>query len=86
MRIYTRGGDDGSTGLFGGARVSKADPRVEAYGGIDELNAILGWVRSAGPSAEIDAVLKVIAFQDSLRFFQALDRLLPFTVPIQRDA
>lgn len=43
MRIYTRTGDRGQTGLFGGGRVSKADPRVEAYGAVDELNAFLGW-------------------------------------------
>lgn len=48
MRIYTRGGDDGSTGLFGGGRVSKAAPRVHAYGCVDELNAALGWARAAG--------------------------------------
>ena len=42
MSIYTRRGDDGSTALFGGARVAKDDPRVEAYGTIDELNAVLG--------------------------------------------
>jgi cob(I)alamin adenosyltransferase len=42
MRIYTKTGDDGTTGLFGGARVSKTDPRVEAYGSVDELNATLG--------------------------------------------
>ena len=57
MKIYTRGGDDGSTGLFGGPRVSKADARVEAYGGIDELNAILGWARAGGPSEHVDEVL-----------------------------
>jgi cob(I)alamin adenosyltransferase len=42
-RIYTRTGDSGDTGLFGGGRVSKDHPRVEAYGSIDELNAIIGW-------------------------------------------
>ncbi len=42
FRIYTRTGDAGETGLFGGGRVSKADPRVEAYGAVDELNAALG--------------------------------------------
>lgn len=42
-RIYTRTGDRGQTGLFGGGRVLKADPRVEAYGEVDELNATLGW-------------------------------------------
>jgi cob(I)alamin adenosyltransferase len=42
-RIYTKTGDTGQTGLFGGGRVSKADPRVAAYGEVDELNAVLGW-------------------------------------------
>jgi cob(I)alamin adenosyltransferase len=42
MKIYTKTGDDGTTGLFGGRRVSKTDPRVEAYGIVDELNAVLG--------------------------------------------
>ena len=44
MGIYTRTGDDGSTALFGGVRVPKHDPRVAAYGTLDELNAILGMV------------------------------------------
>jgi cob(I)alamin adenosyltransferase len=42
MRIYTRTGDEGETGLFGGGRVSKAHPRVDAYGAVDELNAVIG--------------------------------------------
>jgi cob(I)alamin adenosyltransferase len=42
MKLYTRSGDDGSTGLFGGQRVPKNHPRVEAYGTVDELNAALG--------------------------------------------
>ena len=46
-RIYTRTGDDGTTGLVGGARVSKDDPRIEAYGTVDELNACLGLCREA---------------------------------------
>jgi cob(I)alamin adenosyltransferase len=57
MRIYTRTGDDGTTGLFGGARVRKDDPRVEAYGTVDELNAILGWARAADLSPNLDATL-----------------------------
>ncbi len=42
--IYTKTGDDGSTGLFGGVRVRKNSARIEAYGTVDELNAILGMV------------------------------------------
>lgn len=42
-RIYTRTGDQGETALFGGGRVTKSHPRVEAYGDVDELNASLGW-------------------------------------------
>ena len=42
MRLYTRSGDDGTTGLFGSARVSKDDARVEAYGSVDETNAAVG--------------------------------------------
>ncbi|MAO46267.1 MAG: ATP:cob(I)alamin adenosyltransferase [Crocinitomicaceae bacterium] len=42
MRIYTRNGDDGTTGLFGGNRVPKDDLRIESYGTVDELNAFLG--------------------------------------------
>lgn len=59
MRIYTKTGDDGSTGLFGGTRVSKASERVEAYGTLDELNASLGWARAAGLTPEIDGVLEL---------------------------
>ena len=59
MRIYTRQGDDGSTGLFGGLRVSKANARVEAYGLVDEANAVLGWVRVLAIPEAIDEVLTV---------------------------
>jgi len=57
MKIYTRTGDAGQTGLFGGARVDKDDPRVEAYGTVDELNSCLGVVRALGASAETDESL-----------------------------
>ena len=57
MKIYTRTGDDGTTGLFGGGRRSKADPRVEAYGTVDEANAAIGVARATGLAAEIDSVL-----------------------------
>jgi cob(I)alamin adenosyltransferase len=45
-RIYTKTGDNGETGLVGGQRVSKDDPRIEAYGTVDELNSVIGWVRA----------------------------------------
>ncbi len=49
MKIYTRTGDKGTTGLFGGGRVPKSHPRVAAYGDVDELNSVLGVVRATGP-------------------------------------
>jgi len=46
-RVYTKGGDKGETSLIGGERVSKADPRLDCYGTVDEVNATLGLVRTA---------------------------------------
>ena len=57
MKIYTRTGDDGTTGLYGGARVSKADPRVDAYGDVDETNAAIGFARAASLPPTVDRVL-----------------------------
>jgi len=57
VRIYTRTGDSGDTGLFGGGRVSKNHPRVEAYGDVDELNAAIGFARSIEQMPRIDEVL-----------------------------
>ena len=59
MRIYTRTGDEGETGLFGGGRVPKDDPRVAAYGDVDELNSAIGVARAAEPPLE-DALLEGI--------------------------
>lgn len=59
MKIYTRGGDAGETSLLGGDRVPKNDPRIEAYGSIDELNSTLGVVRAVAPellSAELEQI------------------------------
>lgn len=53
MKIYTRTGDNGETGLLGGARVSKDDLRVEAYGAVDEANSVIGICRAA-PGLPLD--------------------------------
>jgi cob(I)alamin adenosyltransferase len=57
MKIYTRVGDDGTTGLFGAGRVRKDDLRVAAYGDVDELNALLGLARADDPDADMAAIL-----------------------------
>ncbi len=60
MKIYTKTGDPGETGLFAGARGRKNDLRVEAYGTVDELNSVLGVARSHGLPVEFDATLQRI--------------------------
>ena len=60
MKIYTKTGDAGDTALFGGGRVPKSHPRVEAYGDVDELNATLGVVLATQPMARIDDVVSPI--------------------------
>ncbi|HUR17743.1 MAG TPA: cob(I)yrinic acid a,c-diamide adenosyltransferase [Acidimicrobiales bacterium] len=58
MRIYTKRGDDGTTGLLHGGRLPKSDPAVEAYGAVDEAQAFLGLARcEAGAGSELDLVL-----------------------------
>ncbi len=57
VKIYTKTGDDGTTGLFGGGRVKKASTRVEAYGTVDELNATLGLARATRLDPFADGVL-----------------------------
>lgn len=60
VKIYTRGGDGGQTGLFGGGRVRKDHARVEAYGSVDELNAALGAARAAGLPEDLDRLAEGI--------------------------
>ena len=60
MKIYTRTGDDGDTGLFDGTRVSKSSPRVAAYGDVDELNAWLGLVRASIDDDGLSTILQQI--------------------------
>lgn len=64
MKIYTKTGDAGETGLFGGGRVAKDDVRVESYGEVDELNATLGLARSLQLPKDLDALMQRL--QDQL--------------------
>lgn len=57
MKIYTKTGDGGTTGLYGGGRVPKSSPRITAYGEVDELNATLGVVRAETPHEAIRSAL-----------------------------
>ncbi len=57
MKIYTKTGDRGDTGLFGGERVPKSDLRVEAYGDVDELDSVLGVVRTLELDADVDELV-----------------------------
>jgi cob(I)alamin adenosyltransferase len=56
-KIYTKTGDDGRTGLFGGGRVEKSHARVEAYGDVDELNAVVGAARAVEMMPRVDEIL-----------------------------
>jgi cob(I)alamin adenosyltransferase len=60
MSIYTKTGDEGDTGLFGGGRVPKDHPRVSAYGDVDELNSAVGVVRATEPVEFFDALLESV--------------------------
>ncbi len=66
VRIYTKTGDEGDTGLFGGQRVRKDDLRVEAYGTVDELNAVLGEARARGMGEDSDLDETLSRFQHDL--------------------
>jgi cob(I)alamin adenosyltransferase len=60
VKIYTRTGDAGETALFGGTRVPKNDPRIDAYGTVDELNAFIGSARASWPGSPIDEQLAAV--------------------------
>jgi cob(I)alamin adenosyltransferase len=69
MKLYTRSGDDGTTGLFSGARVSKNHPRIEAYGTVDEFNACLGVAIAACGGRPEELAIKTILDQVQSRLF-----------------
>jgi cob(I)alamin adenosyltransferase len=60
MKIYTRTGDEGETGLFGGGRVPKDHPRVAAYGDVDELSSAIGVARATAPAQLFDLLLESV--------------------------
>jgi cob(I)alamin adenosyltransferase len=60
LKIYTKTGDTGETGLFGGGRVRKDHSRTAAYGDVDELNSAIGLVRATGPSELFDDLLEAV--------------------------
>jgi cob(I)alamin adenosyltransferase len=59
-KIYTKTGDDGTTGLFGGKRVAKDSLRIESYGTVDELNSVIGVARASGTAGKHDEMLATI--------------------------
>lgn len=60
MKIYTKTGDSGETGLFGGGRVRKDHPRTTAYGDVDELNSVIGLARATAPVELFDDLLEAV--------------------------
>src|SRR5688572_9114152 len=59
-KIYTKTGDDGTTGLFGGARLPKHHIRIEAYGTVDELNSVIGWLMTFIKEPDASLLLQTI--------------------------
>ena len=78
MKIYTKTGDDGNTGLLGNVRVGKDSPRIEAYGTVDETNAILGVIL-------INGLFSFWQEYRAERALAALVRLLPHQAKVMRD-
>lgn len=83
VQIYTRSGDAGETGLFGGQRVRKDDLRVEAYGAVDELNAALGLVAALKADPELDALVNDLQHE---LFLLGADLATPGSAEEQRGA
>ncbi len=88
MKIYTRGGDGGETALIGGSRTGKDDPRIEAYGTIDELGAALGLADGLDGGGEIAEAIRQIQ-RDLFRVGAALaspDPAAAKTPPLEPEA
>ena len=83
MKIYTKTGDDGTTGLFGGDRLAKSAPRISAYGDVDELNSFLGFARCRITDAGLQQLLQQI--QNEL-FVLGADLSTPLPYPASNQA
>lgn len=59
MKIYTKAGDDGSTGLIGGQRVRKSDARIDCVGAVDEINASLGWCAACAEATQASQLRQI---------------------------
>ena len=89
MKIYTKTGDDGETGLFGGARVSKASAQVDAYGHVDELNSVIGLAQSHKTDPEVRRWINAIQaqlFQVGAELATAPDKMDKLTLPLVQEA
>ena len=89
MKIYTKTGDAGETGLFGGARVSKASLRVEAYGQVDELNSAIGWARVPISDPDLEDLLNQIQndlFEVGAELGSTAERKEKSAMPLIQDA
>jgi cob(I)alamin adenosyltransferase len=89
MKIYTKTGDKGDTGLVGGERVSKSHVRLEVYGTIDELNSVIGFVRSLNPDKSVHEVLQVVQndlFDLGSHFACADEKMLAKLPPIKQSS
>ena len=69
-RVYTRTGDDGSTGLVGGKRIRKDHPRIAAYGDVDELNSVIGQARAELAEGEYKSNASAESLDETLGFLQ----------------
>jgi cob(I)alamin adenosyltransferase len=83
IRIYTKTGDDGTTGLFGGTRIRKDALRIEGYGTLDELNSTLGVALAHGMDARLQADVANIS---SLLFTAGADLATPLPPPANETA
>jgi cob(I)alamin adenosyltransferase len=89
MKIYTKTGDAGDTGLFGGARVSKASERVETYGEVDELNSVIGLVLSEPFDDQVTALLTSVQsrlFDVGAELATAPDSKVALGIPLVDEA